>query len=789
MKKILFQKNLKNYYEIYRNFMKHKNNIDRFFSFFDKYPREYFVLGFFVVFAFINISVIFSHTVIHHKFYQDIAFNQQVGKVSVPITRGTIYSATNSGTVFGTSVNLYDIAVDPQMPWDKWKLAIYLRDIVYKQTCYLQSKNYCYESILKFLRLPEIVDFSSDKTFVKELILKKIQEKLAKTKVTSVLIADGVDNEKIISLSNLNINWVYPNGNSLYVNPEEITDETYVTTKLSNILWIEQTTIKDLITKRELRYIPIITRSSISLSDEVKNFINEENEAIKKWVLDEDKSIGWFIILDAHPSRFYPEKQVASQIIGFVDSEWAWHYGLEGYFDELLRGKREDRMTKKDIMGRIIDPINLDENDLNGEWVNIYTTIDRNIQSKVEQILEDGVKKYRANKGTIIVMEPNTWEVLAMANYPTFDPNNSGDVYELEKVSYGKYPNPATDLLGKVVLVEDKERGEEFLYEWKKLYLRLAEREELGNSALVKYKYKNDFWAQAYRNDAVSWLYEPWSIMKAVTVSAGIDTWEIKRYDMYNDTGELKIDTFTIKNVSKECIWYKSFNNALNFSCNVWMIRISQKLGKALFYQYLTDFWFWRASWITLDGEVFYPLQPYQKWSIAQLFTSSYGLWISVTPLQMASAYSVIANGGYYVKPRIVKDIVSPNGNTINYKKEVVTKVIKESTSKIVTDMLVEGVQKWVAKSGWVPWYTLAWKTWTSQIAYKWWYETWVGSTIASYAWFWPAEEPKFVIIVKLERSRVDAWWGTTASKMFAELAKYLFDYYGIPSKLSKEKS
>jgi len=96
--------------------MKHKNNIDRFFSFFDKYPREYFVLGFFVVFAFINISVIFSHTVIHHKFYQDIAFNQQVGKVSVPITRGTIYSATNSGTVFGTSVNLYDIAVDPQMP-------------------------------------------------------------------------------------------------------------------------------------------------------------------------------------------------------------------------------------------------------------------------------------------------------------------------------------------------------------------------------------------------------------------------------------------------------------------------------------------------------------------------------------------------------------------------------------------------------------------------------------------------------------------------------------------------
>jgi cell division protein FtsI/penicillin-binding protein 2 len=111
---------------------------------------------------------------------------------------------------------------------------------------------------------------------------------------------------------------------------------------------------------------------------------------------------------------------------------------------------------------------------------------------------------------------------------------------------------------------------------------------------------------------------------------------------------------------------------------------------------------------------------------------------------------------------------------------------LKDTTSKTVTDMLVDGVENWVAKTWWVPWYTLAWKTWTSQIAYKWGYETWVGSTVASYAWFWPAEDPKFVIIVKLERSRVDIYWWTTASKMFAETAKYLFDYYGIPSKLKK---
>jgi cell division protein FtsI/penicillin-binding protein 2 len=96
--------------------MKQKNILNTFFDFFDKYPREYFIFAFFVVFALINIFVVFSHTVVHHKFYKDLAFKQQVGKVSVPVTRGTIYSATNSGTVFSTSVSLYDIAIDPQMP-------------------------------------------------------------------------------------------------------------------------------------------------------------------------------------------------------------------------------------------------------------------------------------------------------------------------------------------------------------------------------------------------------------------------------------------------------------------------------------------------------------------------------------------------------------------------------------------------------------------------------------------------------------------------------------------------
>ncbi|MFK7780201.1 MAG: penicillin-binding protein 2 [Candidatus Gracilibacteria bacterium] len=748
-----------------------------------KINKGHVIVMFFVIFALTIIWKMFSYTVLDYTFYNKLADNQQIGKVIVPVTRGTIYSSGGRETVLGTSLNLYDVAIDPQMKGDKTQLSYFLQDLIYKQICYLKSADECKNNLLKYLRVLEIEDYEHSEKFIKKLLLDKMQEKLRQANVTSVFLDRELNNEQISQVVNLGIAGIYPTGNYLYVNPEEISNVSLASEKLSPIIGYSNEDLEHLLRKRKLQYIPIINKVSIHVSEYLKEFLDDENEAIKKGILDVDKSISKFFILTPKPNRFYPENDVASQVIGFVDSEGVGHYGIEGQFNNILKGNNGQIVSRKDILGRIIDPISLETEDLIGEGVEIVSTIDRNIQKKVEGILEAGVKEYRANKGTIVIMEPQTGRIISMANYPSYDLNNYGDVYEIEKVRYSKYPDPKIDLLGYPVFVEDKENGKKFFYDNKEILLRSASREELGDIVLVKYKYKNDFGAQVYKNDAISALYEPGSIMKAITVAVGLDTGEINEYSMYMDKGEVTIDNFTISNVSDKCLGYNSFAHALNFSCNVGMIRIAQRVGKILIHQYFYDFGFGNVTGINLDGEVYSQIKPWERWSQAQLLTSSYGLGVSVTALQMAAAYSALANDGVYIRPRILEEIRFPDGKIIKYKKEEERRVVKKSTSDLIKKMLVSSASEGVAQNGNVEGYSVAGKTGTSQIPYKGSYEKGQGSTIGSYAGFGPAEDPKFVIIVKLDRPRTNEYGGGTSAFIFRDVASYLFDYYGIPKK------
>lgn len=763
--------------------MKQKGYLDMMISWFDRYPRHYYVFWFFLLFCFFIIVKVFSYTVVNHDFYEKLAYNQQVGEVKLPVSRGTLFSSTSSGTVIGTSVNLYDLAIDPTMEGDEDKLRIFLTDTVYKQLCYLQSQKICYNGMLKFLKVIDIPEFTTEEAYVKQLIDTEIRARLTKRKVEWVLVASEVAPESLATISQMWIIWIYIDDIHIYANPEEINAPEIVAAKIAPLIWVLEKDLAYGLRQRDRRYIPIVNKLSITNSEEIQTYIQEEKDAIKKWILREEDAIYPYLILSSNPHRLYPEKDIASQVIGFVDSDGEGHYGVEGYFNSILKGKNSEILSKKDIMGRIIDPIRLEEEGALGEGADIYLTIDRTVQKKVEEILAAGVEQYKANKGTVVIMNPKTGKVIAMANYPSYDLNYPGDVYELEKVNYGKYPNPETDLLWKVVFVEDSENGEAYYYNGKEIFLRQAEREEYADYALVKYKYKNDFGAGVYKNDAISSLYEPGSIMKAITVAIWLDSEEITPYSMYNDQWKVTIDNFTISNVSEKCIGYHSFAHALNYSCNVGMIRIAQRYGSAIAYEYLNRFGFSDLTGISLDGEVRSSIENYEKWSKAKLYTSSYGLWVSVTPLQMAAAYSVLANGGVYVKPKIVDKVVYSNGKTVQYKPEISHRVVRPETSRLITSMLVDSVESGVAQNGRVPGFTIAGKTGTSQIAYKGKYETWLASTIGSFAGYAPAEDPQFVMIVKIERPRLNEFGGATSAFVFRDIAKYLFDYYGIPSK------
>jgi cell division protein FtsI/penicillin-binding protein 2 len=212
------------------------------------------------------------------------------------------------------------------------------------------------------------------------------------------------------------------------------------------------------------------------------------------------------------------------------------------------------------------------------------------------------------------------------------------------------------------------------------------------------------------------------------------------------------------------------------------MINIVEKIGRSLFAQYLVDFGFNGKSNLSIEGEVYAQIPPYEKWPRAQFFNMSFGQGVSVTMLQMAAAYSVLANGGIYMQPYIIESMTYPDGKKIETVPTPVRRVIKESTSKQVTAMLVDGVRNGFAKDGSVPGYTLAGKTWTSQIPGKWWYEPGeAGRTITSFWGYGPAVNPRFVLIVRLDRPRSSQWSEATSSPTWQAAAKYLLEYYKVP--------
>jgi cell division protein FtsI/penicillin-binding protein 2 len=750
--------------------------------------------------ALIILITTFGYTVLDHTYFTRAAERQQKTTIKNPVSRWNILSSEASlHGILGVSTNLGTLAIDPTQTGSMNKLLPFLSDIIYRDSCEAHSSLECAISIGTYIRKDLTEMKWLTEPVIREMLESYIQSRIS-TPIESVLLKESLDESTIEVINGLDNPALFFIVNNLYVNPTKVTNPDALADKLVSIIWIPKETILSTFVIKKRRHLEILRKMSIMTRDIVKKRIDTE-----KWVLatlstkdnareiwTQENAIFPFIKIEDNLVRYYPEWEALGQITWFVDNEWRGRYGVEGYFESDLQWESPIQYITKDIQWRPIRDYASSGSMILKNGINVTLTVDRNIQKEISKKLESAVTRFRANRGSVIVMDPTSGAIIAMVNYPNYDPNNFTNVYDMEPVLYVNYPNPSTDLFGYPLFIIDSASGTlSTNIDGKRIKMKNATEDEIANFAITKYKFRNGFWVGNYKNDVVWWLYEPGSVFKPITVAIGLDTGEIKPDDRYFDRWFVELDLGgpkkqRISNIAHQCLGNNTYINALNWSCNVGMINIIEKIGRSLFARYINDFGFGKKSNLTIDGEVFSQISNYEKWSRIQFMTMSFGQGINATLLQMASAYSVLANWWVYMQPYIVEKISYPNGKNIDTVPTPVRRVIKEETSKTITAMLVDSVKYGFAKSGWVPGYVMAGKTWTSQIPYKGTYENIyfnqnIGHTITSYGGYAPAYNPKFVLIVSLERPRTGIYSETTSSALYSEIAWYLLGYYKVP--------
>lgn len=419
---------------------------------------------------------------------------------------------------------------------------------------------------------------------------------------------------------------------------------------------------------------------------------------------------------EADNKRFYPEASLAAHLLGFVGSDKlgrnTGYFGLEGFYNRQLRGKPGRASVDVDPLGipilvgnyRAIEP---------KSGSSIYLTLDRTIQFIVEKKLRDSVEKYQAKEGTVVISDPKTGNILAMASYPNYNP-----------AFFSQY-----------------------------------------NENL-------------YKNPAIAETYEPGSTFKVVTMAAALDLSVIRPTDKCPVcSGPRQIGGYEISTWNKKYYPDSTMTEIIQHSDNVGMSYIGEKIGLDRFHAYITKFGFGKKTGIDLQEEADGVIRDKKDWYPIDLVTASFGQGIAVTPIQIVQAVGAIANGGRLNAPSLVSKIV--DGDRVEeVKKEKDKQVISPKTSAQVTEMMVNAVEKGEAQAFKPKGYRIAGKTGTAQIPVAGHYDP--NKTVASFVGFAPANDPKFVMLVRFTEPTTSQFGSETAAPTFFSIAKELFNYYGI---------
>jgi len=485
----------------------------------------------------------------------------------------------------------------------------------------------------------------------------------------------------------------------VFANPKEVKDKKKFAEKLAPILKVDTASISSQLALDRL-WVPL--KSSVEITTK---------ESIKSLAL---AGIGF----EEKSTRFYPEASMSAHVLGIVGKndlgEDKGYFGLEGYYDRLLRGRESYVVGVQDALGRpILSKATDGIKKIDGS--NLILTIDRAIQFLVEKKLKEGVEAYGASSGMVGVMNPKTGEIIAMSSFPTFCP-----------CEYQKHP------------------------------------EDL---------YKNPFIAN---------IYEPGSTIKPIVMAGALDAKVVKpetKCPICSGPiviGEYKLHTWNDK-------YYKDINmiDVIIRSDNTGMVYVAQKLGVDKMISYFDKFGIGSLTNIDSQGEIAASLKQKNAWYEVDLATTGFGQGISVTPIQLLTAFSAIANNGKMMQPHFVTAVESPDGEVAKIPLKVLGTPISEQTAKVMTEILVDAVNKGEAQWARIKGYRIAGKTGTASIPVKGHYDP--SNTITSFIGFAPAQNPKFAMLVILDKPTVAIYGSETAAPIFFDIAKDILSYYGIP--------
>lgn len=505
-------------------------------------------------------------------------------------------------------------------------------------------------------------------------------------------------------------------------------------TYLAQKLELEETVIREAM-EADSQYIVLKNKVEKTVADEIMTHVR--NVVIRETVgadgkVEQDTVSFSAIVRETDTKRYYPQNSLAASVIGFTNGDGDGQYGIEAMYDDYLSGTDGKTISATDVNGNEM-PYRYAKTYDAQDGNSLYLTIDTTLQTYLESSLEEMVDRFEvSNRSCGIIMNAKTGAILAMATYPGFDLN---EPYVIADESVAAYLDTLTGDAYTEAYINEREK------QWK--------------------------------NKAITELYQPGSVFKVVTASAGFEENVVKLSDSFTCNGGLIVyeGTDPIHCWKRAGHGTQHFVEALTNSCNPAFMEIGRRLGAEQFFNYFTAFGMTEKTGIDLPGEASSYYQSLEGMGPVELASCSFGQTNIVTPIEMITAYAAVINGGNLLTPYVVSKVVDADGNVVmTNETEIKRQVISAETSETMRSALEQVVTNNGGSNAYIKGYRIGGKSGTSQK---------IGGTIyeseddmeyiASYVCFAPADDPEIILLVMADQPNSDiAYYGSTVAVPYA---------------------